>query len=114
MPSRTDDLTIWQGDTTVFQFQLMQDEDTPLDLTGSVIVFRLQWAGGEIERTSADGGVVLEEAEGTATITLTAEETAALSTCVRYRADLRRIIDGTETTLVYASVPVEQWIKQDA
>lgn len=113
MPTRSDLPLIWQGDTTSLQFQAMQDDDTPLDLTGSEILFRLQWVGGEIERTSDDGGVVLVPGEGRATISFTAEETAALNTGLRHRFDLRRIIGGNETTLIYGYAAVNRWVRQD-
>lgn len=115
MPIRDDSVSIWQGDTTIIVFAIVDAEDAPYENLDSVdLVFHLQWTGGEIERLSTDAGVVVDDVAATATVTLSAEETAALNSGLRHRYDLRLIDGEEETTLVYGIATVSRWMQPDA
>lgn len=114
MPIRDDSVSIWQGDTTILVFAIVDGAGDPYELTGADLAFRLQWTGGEIERLSTDAGIVVDDVAATATVTLSADETAALNSGLRHRYDLRLIDGDEETTLVYGMATVSQWMRPDA
>lgn len=103
------DLHVWRGQATPVDLRFLADGG-PLDLWGSVMVFAAAWDGGSHVRSSATGGVTLVTADGRMSLVLAAADAAAMPPGAGTRYEIRRIIDGTTTVLLYGSVIVSEWM----
>jgi hypothetical protein len=105
-----EEIRLWRGDTAELAFELVFEDGSIVDLLGSELTLAAVWEGGSLTRATPDGISVPEPSAGLAYLTFTAEETAALPIDTRIRYELRRVFEGTRTTIRYGNIVVEDWV----
>ncbi|WP_293862511.1 hypothetical protein [uncultured Alsobacter sp.] len=116
MPARSD-LDVWKGNTFARTFRLTTDDTTPLDLTGSVFVFRVVDSGAEIIRYESgtdDELAVPTPANGEVNLLMPVAGTRTLPEGSVARYELERRIGLEQTTLLYGLLVVTGWANDDA
>lgn len=111
MPSATAHLTFLRGNTEErhFRFLSLREPRTPLDLTGSVLVFRAEHPRGSLRRTmSLDA-----PASGEASLRLEPAETRALPPGTLTAFEIERRIGGRQTTLVIGLIRAMGGVNDD-
>lgn len=116
------DLEIWKGNDFLIQFRLFTEDETgavvPLPLDGAELVALFEWDQGSIRLAWPNGALnVLEQQSGPAVveIALSAAQTRALprgTSKVRWELEWR--IGGTEQSILYGTVKVNEWVNDDA
>lgn len=112
----TYDFPVWKGNTTPIRVRFKLEDETPIDLTGSTVVFRAAWgSSGAIRLVSGTDSEVdlTEAAEGEVTITLSASHTREIPKGRIARYEIERRIDGVQTTLVYGFLNATEWVNDD-
>ena len=110
-------LNVWQGNSFALDLRLATidgNTKTPVDLTGSEIVFRAVWTGGSVRKSSTDNdGLEITDAEdGRIRLSLTVSETRALPLGeVRY--EIERRIGDEQTTILYGMLKTHGWANDD-
>jgi hypothetical protein len=110
-------LSIWKGNTVSFPIRIQTRNGatlTPVDLSGSVLVFRASWPGGSLRKEEAEQGFAITSApQGEATLAFTIEETRRLPVGSVVRYEIERRIGATQTTLLYGELKVSEWVNDD-
>jgi hypothetical protein len=99
-------LSVWKGNTEAFGFRFKNADGSPFDLTGSRLVLTIR-ADSPITKDSDVSGWDIDPANGEATVTLTAAETAALTdNLVQGGAtyEIERFILSDQKTLLYGPI----------
>ncbi|MFO1151015.1 MAG: hypothetical protein U1E62_21785 [Alsobacter sp.] len=117
------DLSIWKGNSTpqVFRFKTRQLDGSllPLDLTGSVLVFRAVWVdeNGDPESLRLESPnqalSVTDPAGGELVLQLGVANTRLLPTGQKARYEIERRIAGEQRTLAYGTLKVSEWANDD-
>ncbi|MDE2344633.1 MAG: hypothetical protein KGL63_14805 [Betaproteobacteria bacterium] len=122
LPSQFD-LSLWQGNTTPWQFVLQQSLGVPVDLTGSEIVAWFKWSGGEFRLSTLTGNTgpfppndtslidVPTPTNGTVNLTLSAGATRAIVGTAQW--ELERRIGGNQYSYLYGNVKPTRWLNDD-
>lgn len=106
-------LALQRGDDFAVDLALKSGTD-PLDLTGSRITFELVCGPVRIFLDSAEAEIDLDEAAGIVSLRLTPAQTSSLPPpSARQTAlyELRRLIDGSEQTLLNGVVTIKDLIE---
>lgn len=110
-------LSIWKGNTVSFPIRIQTRDGatlTPVNLTGSTLVFRAAWPNGSIRKEGAGQGfAITNAAQGEATLAFTVEETRSLPVGNAARYEIERRIGGAQTTLLYGDLKVSEWVNDD-
>jgi hypothetical protein len=118
MPARKD-LTLWKGNTFLLPLVFKQKDSMgvlqPIDLTGSVLVFRATWDGGAFRADSTgDGFTITDAAAGEAQLLLSVEQGRRFppaDTYVRYEVERQ---DGAEqNSWLYGELKIWEWANDD-
>lgn len=110
MPARKD-LSIWKGNTFSMPIRLKTvtgGTATPVNVTGSTLVFRVVWPGGSFEKDLT----LTNAALGEASLSLSVAETRGLPTG-RNRYEIERRAGADQTTLIYGEVVASEWANND-
>ena len=96
-------------------FRFKDGDGTPVDLTGSVIVFVAEAGTVRLVKSTADGSLAMPDPlSGEITLHLSPVETRLLPVGrLRTRYEIERRIAGEETTLVYGFIAVMDGINDD-
>lgn len=103
-------LSIHQGDTYTSVLTITDAAGAPIDLTGATLTFHLRARGGDADALDPAPTLALTTpADGIATLTLAAAETATLVGGGRYRYEVE-LVDafGNVTTPVEGLIYVEE------
>jgi hypothetical protein len=107
-------LAVWKGNTFATTFRFKVDADTALDLTGSTLVFRAIWAGGEIRKTGPSSDIAVPTpANGEATLNLSVADTRLIPSGAIAKYEIERRISGAQTTLLYGTLVASEWVNDD-
>jgi len=102
-------LPIWKGNTLTRTYRFRTGPTQLLDLTGSTLVFRAAWLGGEIRQNLAIAAPLSGEAE----LSLTVEQTRSIPTGDTARYEIERWIAGRQETLLFGKVVASEWVNVD-
>lgn len=116
MPAQKN-LEVWKGNTFALPISLKTRTNgvtTPVDLTGSILVFRAEWTGGFLRKSTAiaDGFSVLDAVAGSARLTLSVAETRALPVG-RIKYEVERQTGADQTTILFGELVVAGWVNDD-
>jgi hypothetical protein len=110
-------LSIWKGNSPSFPITISTrtgEALTPVNLTGSTLVFRAVWTNGSLRKEgTGQGFTITNAAAGQATLAFTADETRLLPTGSVARYEIERRIGGGQTTLLYGNLDVSEWANDD-
>lgn len=113
MPAQKN-LSVWRGNTLdqVFWFKT---GTTPIDLTGSTMVFTAVWTGGSLRKDNAGAGgfSITNAAGGEATLSLSVAETRAFPVGENVVYEIERWISGKQTTLLWGKLSVGGQVNVD-
>ena len=113
MPGETN-LSVRKGNTFQTTFRFKVGADTALDLTGSTLVFRAAWSGGEIRKTGPSSDFAIPTpTNGEATLTLTVAETRTIPNGAIAKYEIERRVGSEQTTLLFGMMVVSEWINDD-
>lgn len=112
-------LAVWRGNSLDQKFRFKTRDaagvETPLDLTGSILVFRATQAGASLLRVDTTGGgfVITNAVGGEAELHLSVAESRLfpLGDLVRY--EIERRIGGAQKTLLFGKVIASEWANDD-
>jgi hypothetical protein len=109
---------IWRGNSLDqhFRFLVAGAPPAPADLTGDEIVFRIAWADGAIEKSTAvaDSGLAFVDAAiGEVALFLTVAETRQVPRGRAAKWEIERRRAGAQTTLAFGEVIAGDWINTD-
>jgi hypothetical protein len=118
MPARKD-LTLWKGNTFLLPIVFKQKDSAgnllPIDLTGSVLVFRATWDGGAFRADSTgDSFTITDAAAGAAQLLLSVEQSRlfpAADTYVRY--EIERHSGLEQKSWLYGEIKIWDWANDD-
>jgi hypothetical protein len=105
-------LEVWRGNTFSQMFRFVTVSNgvtTPVDLTGSTIVFRAAWSAGSINKDLT----ITSASQGQATLALTVEETRLLPSGASADYEIERRIGGNQTTELFGKLIVAGGINND-
>jgi hypothetical protein len=111
----THNFDIKQGNTDELTVAFAQDDEveTPLDLTGSEIVFFAQYSSEAIRKSSADGDISIDVASGTVRIPITLEDSRLFPVSAYVRYEIERRMGGGQETLLEGNLRVQSGINDD-
>lgn len=109
MPGQAN-IEVWKGNTLSRTFRFKVDETTPLDLTGSTLVFRALWSGGNEIRKNL---TVATPVNGEAVLDLSVVETRSLPNGAVAKYEIERRMGGAQTTLLYGTLVATEWVNDD-
>lgn len=115
MPAQKN-LSVWKGNTFKLPLTistLSNGVSTPMDLTGSSLVFRSIWSGGSLRKATGDSGFsIVSAAAGTALLSLTVAETRTLPNGnVKY--EIERRVGSEQTTILFGELNCREWVNDD-
>lgn len=108
-------IDIWAGNTFRTKFEIKNDDNTPFDLTGSKMVFKVKSTTVDIRKASDESGSGLEitdAAAGEVELFLTVENTRAMP-AGKHKYELERWIGIDQTSLLYGELIVTVWVNDD-
>lgn len=96
-----------QGDDWIWPFELLDDNDDPIDLTGvSFDGAAIKWDGGTLPLTLANNRLAVDAAQGAVTVTVERADAAAIPVNQRSRVVLP-IIDTQDRKSTLIIIPVQ-------
>jgi len=102
----TDPIEETSGDDWVWPFQLTDDNDAPIDLTGCAFDgATIKWRGGELPLTVANGRLFVDAAGGSITVTVARADNTVVPDGQRARAVLP-IIDALNRKSTLLIIPI--------
>lgn len=115
MPVRFDP-QVWKGNTFRLPIGISTvtaGVKSPVNLTGSSLVFLATWSGGSLRHETGDGSLTITDAvSGEAALTLSVAETRALP-IGRIKYEIERRLSGDQTTILYGELVVTGWSNDD-
>ena len=99
----TYDIVIRQGNTLRRTFRFLNDDGTPVDLTGSVLRFRVELGsrtGNFIAKATPVQLLMPDPASGELTLTIPPVETAQITLGRTNRYEIERRVGSDETTIL--------------
>lgn len=112
-------LAVWRGNTVDFAFRLKtRDEagaEAPINLTGSVLVFRATVAGVEIVREDTTGLAfdITDAADGRAELHLSVAQSRLFPLGDGTRYEIERRVGSSQRTLLFGKVVASEWANDD-
>lgn len=107
------DIAVFVGRTESYPFQVLQEDDSVFDLTGSILEFRAKWGNTEyVKRTDTPGSgfAITDAATGDFELTLFEAEQDDWpdGTLIRYRVD--REVGAIIEPIFYGLLIITLWV----
>lgn len=111
------DINIVQGTTQTQEWECLQADESPFDLTGSTVLLFISWPGGTtIKRSSAvaESGLTHGGADGKISWHYSTEDSRALPVGRVARYEIERRIGSNQGRLLAGYITVEEGANDDA
>lgn len=101
MAATNQNFTLYQGDSLTAQFSVVDDEGSPVDLTGATITWRAATVSHQtvLDKAVGRGITVTDAAGGVCEVALAPDDTASLLGTYRHQL---RVVDATGQEAVVA------------
>jgi hypothetical protein len=106
-------LTGRQGNTLLATLRFKQSNGEVFDLTGSELVWRVTFPGGNYRKATEDDTAVMRPLLGEMDLELTPTETRALPVGSSTKFEVERRIDGKQFTLVNGTISIAEGTNDD-
>lgn len=105
-------ISVNAGDTVSRVFRLKAEDGSPIDLTGSTVVFRAAWSGGSLRLSSASSDQMLipTPANGEVNFFLSEANTNAMPPGKPVRYVVKRRIGSEVVTVIRGDITVVSWV----
>jgi len=105
-------LSVWRGNSEVFDFRLKQSDKTAVDLTGYELVLTIVHGGGTLTRSTADDGLQMDDpTTGEVICKLTPAETRLICDSpidgARYELEVRSADVTEQRTILAGKIKIE-------